>query len=113
MNKEIEKAIESLKNNRYFDEGVKDLAITALEAQQADAWIPVSSGLLPECDDDVRVTYKTYDPWENKYEYQVGIGYRRRNFPDEWMLTGRGANVINVIAWKPIDEPWKEDYEER
>lgn len=66
---EIEKAIKVLKNTEHyikFDyeyleietplKAAIDLAITALEAQQADMWIPISCGKLPENEKEVDVT---------------------------------------------------------
>jgi hypothetical protein len=73
---EIEKAISKLKSdigvlenylnirsnykidNSFENELIKDLhsAITALEAQQADMWIPISSGRLPENEKEVDIT---------------------------------------------------------
>lgn len=85
-----------------------DAAITALEAQKDDMWIPISSGKLPELGINVKVTWRTHDIFEHTNEDETEIAYRSINYPYDWTLS-RSNQRINVIAWKPLDEPWKEE----
>jgi guanyl-specific ribonuclease Sa len=117
MNKEIEKAIEELKSLKgiclYAEAGqqptlaaielakVYDLSITALEAQQADKWIPISSGRIPDEYTQVYVTTSTGGPFHLFYSNNE---YRFGNYS--------GDPIIGtVIAWMPfyIPKPWKEE----
>lgn len=109
MNKEIKKAIENLKwvmeepNHRILSDESKKiiypLAITALEAQQADRWIPISSGKLPdrELNQPKRVLITT----SSGYVYEAG--YIGNNI---FCMEG---NPIDVIAWQDMPERWKEE----
>jgi hypothetical protein len=123
MNKEIEKAIEILitEKKRQYDlldsiptksrERAKDIcnmikacefAITALEAQQADMWIPVSERLPNKAG-----TYICTVKWEDNSYGTYPVWWHNGIRTDRiWDLDG---NNVNVIAWKTLDEPWKEE----
>lgn len=107
---EIEKAIETLmdfsKCVRVKADGAystndfveaRDLAISALKAQQADAWIPLSKKL----------------PEDGK-KLLVSIGnevYRATRHEGWWYVYyPQGQKLVShVDAWKPLPEPWKEE----
>lgn len=129
MNKEIEKAIEELKALRgiclYAEDGqqpslkaielakVYDLAISTLEAQQADRWIPVEHGL----------PLHRYNEHGEPIEYIVMI--RRATEPTTLSIDSHGkwydamGNYYNiaslmsyewdVVAWHEMPTPWKEE----
>ena len=101
MNK-IKQAIDHLTMLRRLDSGEKkgiyDTAISALERQQADAWIPISSGKLPDKEGD----YLVYD--ENK---QITIEYFYKNKDTGW-CNPYFTTDYDVIAWKPI-APYNEE----
>jgi hypothetical protein len=85
-----------------------NILITALEAQQADMWIPVTSGKLPEIGINVKLTWRVHDIFEHTNEDETEIAYRSVHYPYDWTLS-RSNQRINVTAWKPLDEPWKEE----
>jgi hypothetical protein len=99
-----QEAINSLKNIieywscRPTEVEAAKLAITALEAQQADIWIPISSGKLPDKEGD----YLVYD--ENK---QITIEYFYKSKDTGWS-NPYFTTDYDVIAWKPI-APYKEE----
>ncbi|MDF2804438.1 MAG: hypothetical protein K0S61_4343 [Anaerocolumna sp.] len=114
MNKEIEKAIDFITPYAVSggfsaeEKGYFKAAITALEAHQADRWIPVTSGRLPELGLNVKVTWRTHDVFEHTNEDETEIAYRNVNFPHDWTLS-RSNQRVNVVAWKSLDEPWEEE----
>ena len=87
----------------YTDEAkeVFNTAISALEKQEQDRWIPVTER-LPEEDCECRVTEGDFKSvfdcnWNNhKKQFEVWSAYE-----DDYVL------VANVIAWKPKEEPYK------
>jgi hypothetical protein len=107
MNKEIEKAIEFIKpytvSSGFAEEkGYFKAAITALEAQQSDAWIPVTER-LPE-------PYKNILAW---------VDYGGTECFDLCCADDKGEivrfnlhqhqDVKRLIAWRVLPEPWKEE----
>jgi hypothetical protein len=119
MKKEIEKAIEFIKPYAVSsgfsaeEKGYFKAAITALEAQQADSWIPV------EC----RLPTHRYNENGEPIEYIVMI--RRAKEPTTLSIDSNGTwydamghyyNIPSlmsyewdVIAWHEMPEPWKEE----
>lgn len=79
-------------------------AISALEAQQADAWIPITEdeSTYPECFTEVIFT-----DGESIY-----IGCCDPNY--EWSSTNQedSIQIEAVTAWKPLPTPYKEDSSE-
>lgn len=121
MNKqEIEENIAILKSmipeyemrNRMF--GVKALrsAISALEHQLTNGWIPVSER-LPKiyegtCTSEI-VLVQGYDK-EIDYEWQAMGWYAEETkqwYFAECKSTDKPINWINIIAWQPLPEPYK------
>jgi hypothetical protein len=113
MNKpEIKKAIGILRgdkeafvqvNHGGFDGKIKafELAISALEYQLTNGWIPVSER-LPEdfikvltCDKEGNIHITNHC---HEYEYPFGIS---ENHPRYYM----------PVAWQPLPEPYKEETE--
>lgn len=116
MNKEIEKAIETLKNTEHYikfdyeyleiETPLKtaiDLAISALEAQQADRWIPVSDH-NPEETGHYTVTVKYIKDGEKQVDRIFFAGKELDN--SGWRDTYE--RYRKIVAWK-TDEPWKEE----
>ena len=106
---EIEKVIEVLKNTEHYikfdyeyleiETPLKkaiDLAITALEAQKADMWIPISSN-LPEIEDEYIVTLENGD-----VDFDIFNG-------GKWTFWNGIKYGMKVIAWREKPKPWKEE----
>ena len=100
-------AIEVLRFNADFcDAELEDainLAISALEKQEANRWIPVTER-LPEKDCKCRVTEGDFksviDCCWNNHEKQFEVwSYYYADY----------APIVNVTAWKPIEEPYTEE----
>ena len=74
-----------------------DMAINALTAQQ---WIPCTSTKRPKDREEVMVT--------------IDDGYRRYTDTDEF-VNGQYwyHDDKQVVAWKPFDEPWKGEDNDR
>lgn len=98
-----EEAIEVLKNDiEICTIQQKQACEMAIKALEQTTWIPVSER-LPEIQDCYLVTTK----WKGSYSGDVYIEtnmavYRER--PKEW-------DCVDVIAWMPLPEPYKEDAE--
>lgn len=80
-----------------------DMAIKAVEKQEANRWIPVTER-LPEEDCSCRVTEGDFKSvidcyWSNrKKQFEVWSDYQDDYVP-----------ITNVTAWKPKEEPYMED----
>ena len=80
-----------------------EMAISALEKQEQDRWIPVTER-LPEEDCSCRVTEGDFKSvfdcyWSNhKKQFEFWSYYNDCYMP-----------ITNVTAWKPIEEPYTED----
>lgn len=75
-----------------------DLAISALEKQEQDRWIPVTER-LPE--------YGQVVMWcnENGSVFSSAITYKRG---DDWAI-GKRHRYKSVLAWRPLPEPYTEE----
>ena len=86
-----------------------DLAISALEKQEQDRWIPVTEK-LPE-DEYVLISKKPTKLSGSKWN--VGIGIRtadQRSRKIQWRDSGFGIiQDDKVLAWKPLPEPYTEE----
>lgn len=117
MNKEIEKAINYLKflkekNNTPSIDIKLTTAITALEAQKDDMWIPVTER-FPE--EDFQYYIVTMKKSDNRYVVEYCL-YKQCD--KKFYLVADGNDELNqaweeqakdVIAWKNCPEPWKEE----
>jgi hypothetical protein len=120
MNIEIEKAIEQLKSLKeiclYGEDGhepplvaielskVYDLAITALEAQKDDAWIPVTERLPEETGHyKVTVKYKRDGTTQTEKMLFMGKEFGLMKWKNDY------ERYCDVTAWKPLDEPYEEE----
>lgn len=77
-----------------------NMAIKALEEPQ---WIPWNSEKFPEESGTYAVT--AYDGVTKRVTY---VKYQKRL--KRWELTGARA-YWRVLAWKPLEEPWRGDEE--
>ena len=110
MNKqEIEKAIETLedmkgvfdtRSHKQYSLSALDLAISALEKQLNNGWIPVSERL----------------PKEGRYLVTTAYGEVKESEFDlkKWWQIDNGKislaweeEPIKVVAWQSLPEPWK------
>lgn len=109
MNNEIENAIEYHKAKSYEKGGLRDkctkLAISALEKQLEDGWIPVSEK-SPEKEDIYQVTIK-YENFAGVYLTVRTATYKNKN----WDIHGPQPMILNksVIAWQPLPPVWEEN----
>lgn len=75
-----------------------DDAITALEAQQADMWIPVTER-MPSKAEEVIACSK---------EGIIVMGYIKQGI-NRVICSNLPFVTYDIVAWKPLDEPWKEE----
>lgn len=81
------------------------LAISALEKQEQDRWIPVTER-LPEKDGECRVTVKTEF---GKYVGDCFWNKGEKQFENWNAYLDCYVKVSDVTAWKPIEEPYMEE----
>ena len=92
------------------------LAISALEKQERDRWIPVTER-LPEEYGEYRITWKTSSDPGSRFigdaEYEPGFEWddAHDRFFGEWLLEDyvKAYPDVEVTAWKPIGEPYTEE----
>lgn len=103
-----------------------DLAISALEKQEQDRWIPVTER-LPETTDPVNVTWVNKDP-VSYYEdirgkrFTATACYHRgkwwwysavcQDLLDEYgksCMDDEIDEAIEILAWRPLPAPYQED----
>ena len=95
---------------------VLDLAISALKKQEQDRWIPVTER-LPEEYGEYRITWETSSDPGKRFigdaEYEPGYEWDNDHdrFKGEWLLEDyiKIYPNVEVIAWKPIGEPYTEE----
>jgi hypothetical protein len=107
MNKEIEKAIEFIRPYSVSsgfsteEKGYFKAAISAVEAQKDDRWIPVTEDetTYPESFTEVMFTDG----------YYIYIGCCDPDY--KWSSTNQedSIQIEDVKAWKPLPTPWKEE----
>lgn len=103
---ENREAIEVLRFNADIcDAELEDainLAISALEKQEEDRWIPVIEK-FPEYDCECRVTVKG-----NLYKWVGTCSWNKYSKCfEEWNAYSDSMKLVTgVIAWKPIEEPY-------
>ena len=102
----------------YTDEAKEafNMAISALEKQEQDRWIPVTDR-LPEEYGEYRITWKTSSDPGKRFigdaEYEPGYEWDNDHdrFKGEWLLEDyiKIYPNVEVIAWKPLEEPYTEE----
>lgn len=103
-NREAIKYINWMRDKFITDKPLEacDLAISALEKQEQDRWIPVTER-LPELDTDVLITDQYGDVWQATYIDWCG---------DERFVTAEESITIEVVvAWRPLPEAYKAEEE--
>jgi hypothetical protein len=111
MNKqEIEKAIYELGkfatgetyDTEYTDLSIFDLAISALEQQLTNGWIPVSERLPEEGRYLVTTVYGEVK--ESKFDLEKWWQIDNSTISLAWE-----EEPIKVVAWQPLPEPYRDD----
>lgn len=82
-----------------------ELAISALEAQQADAWIPVSPGNMPDDRTEVDVTIREKANEVGGYRYYTSTAWMQDG---TWVFKQNQYEPV-IIAWKHRTGPWNEE----
>ncbi len=81
----------------------RDLAISALEKQEQDRWIPITER-MPEENDFVLVTVSGEDvrgcEWKDSMALAVWI--------NQWNLVDANLVSYRISAWRPLPEPYTE-----
>lgn len=109
-----QEAIKILATQRVFVNGSNakveaiDIAISALEKQMESVWIPCSER-LPEYTADYNVTVGIgsilgYFEEVRTYRYEI---CNSKNPYRKWIIPNNVDEVINIIAWQPLPEPYK------
>jgi hypothetical protein len=112
MNKqEIEKAISNINYGLHYEtcgdmviitKLSAHIAISALEHQLTNGWIPVSER-LPE-----KGGYYLIGTQYETPRVMIGFYYAELNVWNYWMSQ---LPILSVIAWQPLPEPYKEETE--
>ena len=120
MNKqEIEKAIETLedmkgvfdtRSHKQYSLSALDLAISALEQQLNNGWIPVEKE-LPKFTDDYLVSV-TISTSFGDFETVRTLPFYRKDGKGGWLLPENFDEVWKVRAWRELPEPYKNISEE-
>ena len=120
MNKqEIEKAIETLedmksvfdtRSHKQYSLSALGLAISALEHQLANGWIPVEKE-LPKFTDDYLVSV-TISTSFGDFETVRTLPFYRKDGKGGWLLSENFDEVWKVRAWRELPEPYKNISEE-
>lgn len=110
-------AIEVLQRNAVFcDAELEDsinLAISALEKQEQDRWIPCSER-LPETSSTKLVTFESGEIGMAYIVKSETIYGGRLRFPvahrtNFWNISEEDNEEGSVVAWRPLPEPYKEE----
>lgn len=156
MNKEIEKLLQIYQDelaemtaftaeSKHTDEETLrevrklKILITALEAQKADRWIPITER-FPKCEEEVEITVerrcdnKTYTftcravyedgnmwsedsafCWDNFDNMEYDEEKDDYKVPEGWFESvsyTEESHIIDdfVLAWKPINKPWTKEW---
>lgn len=81
-----------------------NLAISALEKQETDRWIPVTER-LPEKDGDYLVTlYDSMERWTEVLYWNPTFGGRWQGLIEDDL-----SDIENVSAWRPLPAPYQEE----
>lgn len=94
--------------NEVYREHVEalDMAITAMKKQEEENWIPVAEK-LPEDDCECRVSVKGLYTADDYVSTCYWNKYKKRF--EEWNEYSDCMILVpNVIAWKPIEDPYVE-----
>ena len=79
-----------------------ETAISALEKQERERWIPVTER-LPEYEKEV-LTCDDSGGMSVGYLYSPGFGHA-----DRWHVDFTYSPVYHIVAWRPLPEPYTEE----
>ena len=99
------KLIEDIDNNVVGLTNIQIMQIADIIEKQPKVgdWIPCSSGKLPQRQDSENFNLELYLV-RLKYG-RIRLGYRDKD--GRWR--NEYGNRMNVVEWKPLDEPYKEE----
>ena len=87
-----------------YTSGVTEALDMAIEALRQTEWTPVSGERLPENTEQVLITVLWHKPYDN-YEVTLGEYWHDSEGWGDW-------KDAEIVAWKPLPEPYKKDGEE-
>ena len=80
------------------------LAISALEKQEQDRWIPITEQ-MPEENDFVLVTVSGEDVRGCEWKDSMALAV----WTNQWNLVDANLVSYTISAWRPLPEPYQED----
>ena len=81
-----------------------DLAISALEKQEQDRWIPIAER-MPEENDFVLVTVSGEDVRGCEWKDSMALAV----WTNQWNLVDANLVSYTISAWRPLPEPYTEE----
>ena len=115
---------ENCPDDAPFDSEIQEAFQMAIEALEAQRWIPCSER-LPEYDTDVLISYRYKTGEGDQSHVRIDItSYGKMYFGGNSVYNQMGKSITHwrepfayfadnyeVIAWMPLPEPWKGDEE--
>ena len=85
-------------------DGAVALAISVLEKQERDRWIPVTERLPEENGHYLVTLFDEIDSWTEPLYWNTTFGGRWQGFIEDDF-----SDIGNVSAWRPLPEPYTEE----